>query len=729
MMRRMGRLAAVVGLGAVMSSVFCCGLGRAQGTKLWTVGRYEELERGSTDGVAIRNDGWLEAAPSSSLVYTTGGNYVWSVAGDAAGNSYVGVGGTISGAAAVMRVSADGRAEKIFSGKELGAQAVKLGTNGTVFAATSPDGKVYRVAKGDSVVAFDPAATVEKPKYLWDLAVGAKGELYVATGAPAAVYRVTGGKTELLFRTADQHIRCLLLSRSGMLWAGTDGGGVVYRFDPRVAGTKPFAMYAAAQREITALAEDAAGNIYAAGVGSKVSTGLPPLPVTGAVGVTVTFVQPGSAGAVNGSSVIPEGSELYRIAADGTPSRLLTLKDDVVYGLAVWDGGLIVSTGNRGRVYRVDLGVSGRFADVAHLEAAQGTALAETPGGVLVGTSNSGKIYRLGGAAKDAKYTSEVFDAGGFARWGRAEVRGTGYELAVRVGNVPSPVEGWSDWAKADAGKAPEGRYAQWRLELQPGGSVDQVALNYLPRNVAPVVDDIAVQEGVRVAPGAAASAVTTVQVTFPAPPPTGMASGLSLPAPDPNSGPLTGQKDKSAVTARWLAHDDNGDDLMYAVWYRGVEEKDFRLLKDKISDKFYSFDQGALPDGAYVLKVVASDAPSHPDLETMTGERISGIFVVDTTPPVVSALKATVATGKISAAFEAADATSPIAHAEYSIDAGPWQYAEPDGRISDGMKESYRISASVDGPAASPGAHEHVLAVRVYDRYENVGSAKVLVR
>jgi hypothetical protein len=31
----------------------------AQGTKLWSVGRYDEMEKGSTEGVAIRSDGRL----------------------------------------------------------------------------------------------------------------------------------------------------------------------------------------------------------------------------------------------------------------------------------------------------------------------------------------------------------------------------------------------------------------------------------------------------------------------------------------------------------------------------------------------------------------------------------------------------------------------------------------------------------------------------------------------
>ncbi|WP_433983044.1 two-component regulator propeller domain-containing protein [Tunturiibacter empetritectus] len=100
------------------------------------------------------------------------------------------------------------------------------------------------------------------------------------------VYRVAagGGKAEVLFRTADQHIRCLLLAADGTLWAGSDGAGVVYRFATGTAGAKPFAAYAAGRREITALAMDAAGDVYAAGVGTKGHSALPQLPVTGAWG-------------------------------------------------------------------------------------------------------------------------------------------------------------------------------------------------------------------------------------------------------------------------------------------------------------------------------------------------------------------------------------------------------------------------------------------------------------
>jgi hypothetical protein len=741
MMRRILVTGLVVAIGLLP------GLASAQGTKLWSVGRYDEMERGSTEGVAIRSDGRLEAGPANSLLYTTGKSYVWSIASDAAGIGYLGLGGTAAGSAVVMKVTPDGKASQIFSGKELTVQALHAGLDGSVLVETSPDGKVYRVpasgGSGDPVVVFDPATTEEKPKYLWDLAVGKGGEVYVAAGAPAVVYRVPagGGKAEVLFKTADQHIRCLLMGPDGTLWAGSDGSGVIYKIAPWTAGAKPFAVYSAGRREITSLAMDAGGNIYAAGVGTKGHTTLPPLPVTGSVGVSITFVQPGSSTAAGSNTLVPDGSEIYKISVDGSPQKLLTLKDDVVYALTVRNGSLLAATGNRGRVYRVDTEAAGRFTDVAQLEAAQGMGFAGVKDGLLVATSNSGKVFRLNDTvATAATYTSEVFDAQGFAQWGRAEIRAgaaAGFDLYVRSGNVESPLMGWSDWVKVGADGSfavPAGRFVQWKAVLRSGGSVDSVALNYLQKNLAPVVDEVVVQPGARMTSTPPPPNAGTVQIAFP--PAAGAPAAVTF-SPDASSTPLSAQKDKTAVTVRWMAHDDNGDDLMFAVWYRGEGEANWRLLKDKISDKVYSFDSALLPDGRYMLKVVASDAPVHTDAEALTGEKVSEVFVVDTTPPVPGVLTATMAAGAaaatrpmIHATLEVRDATSPIAHAEYSLDAGPWQYLEPVGKVSDSLTERYDFTVPV--PAATTpisDAKEHVLAVRVYDRYENVVAVKAVVR
>ena len=158
------------------------------------------------------------------------------------------------------------------------------------------------------------------------------------------------------------------------------------------------------------------------------------------------------------------------------------------------------------------------------------------------------------------------------------------------------------------------------------------------------------------------------------------------------------------------------------------------------MSEKFYSFDRDLLPDGGYTLKVVASDSPSNPADEALTDDKESARFELDSTPPVIESLSAAPAAGKIHVTFRAADTFSPITHAEYSVDAGDWQVLEPVGRISDSKTESYDFTAAVPlpdnaAPAAPRGAGapenpaEHIVVVRVYDRYDNVGSGKTVVR
>jgi hypothetical protein len=268
----------------------------------------------------------------------------------------------------------------------------------------------------------------------------------------------------------------------------------------------------------------------------------------------------------------------------------------------------------------------------------------------------------------------------------------------------------------------PDGRYAQWRATIHPGAALSGVGLNYLPRNVAPVIDDLVVATGARVAASSTPAPSQTVQIAFPS---ANSAPTVNL-GGESGTAPLSAQKDKTSVTVRWSARDDNGDELIFSVWYRGEDEQTWRLLKDKVADRFYSFDSALLPDGHYLAKVTASDAPSHIAPDTLTAERASAAFTLDTTPPVPGPLTATVQSGKIHATFAATDATSPIAHAEFSVDGGPWQYLEPVGKLSDSLTERYDFVADAPTAGASP---EHTLAVRVFDRFENAVTAKTVVR
>jgi hypothetical protein len=71
---------------------------------------------------------------------------------------------------------------------------------------------------------------------------------------------------------------------------------------------------------------------------------------------------------------------------------------------------------------------------------------------------------------------------------------------------------------------------------------------------------------------------------------------------------------------------------------------------------------------------------------------------------------------------FTARDTSSSIERAQYSLDGGEWILVSPTGGISDAPEEHYEFSLSNLGPG------EHTIAVRAYDKFENVGSAKTTV-
>ncbi len=734
----------------------------AQGTRLWVQTRFEDFEKGQPESASIASPGYLEAGPTLRSVLLTPSTYIWDVASDQQGNAYVATGSP----ATVLKVSPEGASTKLFTSKDLTVQTVKVGPDGSVYAATVPGGKVYRIKPGQSgldessaTLVFDAATmthttSAAKPadqaRYIWDLAFDAQGALYIAAGGPAAIYRVDvktdNPHPEVYFESDEQHIRCLLFEPNGNLIAGTDGGGLVYRIGK---DRKAFVIYDAPKREVTALAESADGRLYVAAVGEKSKSPLPPLPVQGVAvaTATITIVTPGSVQASSSNGLVPDGTEVDELSPQGAPRKLWASRDDVVYALHSTPQGLLAATGNRGRIYRIH--EDGSYVDLARAATGQATAFANAPDGLYVATSNTGRLYKLSSQpSTHATYLSDVFDSGVYSQFGRIEVNAndngsTGdFEIFARSGNVENPERNWSPWQKVtpNAGTAgvPAARFIQWKAVLEPGARVGSVGVNYLPVNIAPVVEEIAVEPGAR-ATQAAPQPGQPQQVTINLP---SAQNNLSY-TQDPSTAPLSAVRDRSAVTVRWSAHDDNGDELIFDVYVRGDDEKNWRLLRARVTERFYSFDSIRIPDGGYRIRVVASDAPAHVLGDALTGERESDHFVIDTTPPVVTALQGTLQGGALHASFVATDAISPISHAEYSLDAGRWQFLEPVGKISDSLTEHYDLTVPLSAIAARARSEdepadarapvtdpqEHILTVRVYDRYENVSAAKTVVR
>ena len=198
---------------------------------------------------------------------------------------------------------------------------------------------------------------------------------------------------------------------------------------------------------------------------------------------------------------------------------------------------------------------------------------------------------------------------------------------------------------------------------------------------------------------------------------------------------------DKQSIAVKWRAHDANDDDLVYSVFYRADGETRWKQLRDGVENRYVNLESDLFADGGYTILVVASDAPSHSAEETLTGQATSSRFEVDNTPPHIESLNASVENNQVHLSFRAVDSFSPIDRAEYSIDAGDWQIADPVGKISDYKVENYDFKVAIPSNAPEPpeanetgkgsGAKrqlaEHTIVIRVFDRFENVAVSKTV--
>ena len=128
-------------------------------------------------------------APRVREVFDSSVAVLWSVARDSKGTIYTG-GGSLGGSRAkLFAIDSRGQGKLLAELDGIAVQAIAIDRQDRVYAATSPDGKVYRLSKdasGKADVFYDP-----KTKYIWALAFAKNGDLYVATGDRGEIHRVT----------------------------------------------------------------------------------------------------------------------------------------------------------------------------------------------------------------------------------------------------------------------------------------------------------------------------------------------------------------------------------------------------------------------------------------------------------------------------------------------------------------------------------------------------------
>ncbi|MDD5543202.1 MAG: hypothetical protein PHX83_08510 [Acidobacteriia bacterium] len=708
----------------------------------WEISSFHDFQRGKVDGCSITQEGRVTLAPDLKSIFSTDQVLVWTMASDSKGNLFLGTGHS----GKVFAVNPKNEGRLFYTAKELDIFGLAVDAHDNLYVGSSPDGKVFKVQPdGTASEFFNPHS-----KYIWALAFDPSGTLFVATGDQGKIYKVDpSGKGTLFYETKQTQVMSLAVDPQGNVLAGTFPGGLLFKIN---AAGKGFVLFDSPLQEVHAITPASDGSIYISCMNEKIQqrfapiipgSSIPVAPTTATVTVTPNETTPTVVEMPVEQSFAPPTftlgpagglrSAIYRIAPDLATESLWSSRDEDAFDMLLQGQTLLFSTDSKGRLYAVE--PDHRTQLVAQTNEAQVSRLIRRGNEVFAATSNIGKLYQLGPSMPAlGQVESEIKDTQSVSRWGVISWQGdapsgTSIRFFTRSGNSENPDATWSDWSGAytrsdgEQITSPAARFIQWKGELRGSGqaapSLDLVSVAYLPQNVRPVIQSVKVTpQGLpplRHPAGSAEGSSSDVEAK------TGTTS-VESPGTITVTAFASPTLSRSRVTLSWQAEDKDHDIMEYSVYLRGLQEKNWRLLKKDLRESSYGLDPETLPDGKYRFKVVASDALSNPAGAALTTEMESEVFTIDNTPPKVEPTGQSVDPGSLTVHFRASDEQSPLRRAEYALDSGRWQMLTSDDGLVDSKFEEFTVHAE----ALSPG--EHVVTLRVYDSSGNPGLAKAVV-
>lgn len=675
---------------------------RAADTQWWVSDSPDDYAKAEAHGVVVRPDGALELGPASRFTAAESLGVVWAMVVLKDGSLAL-----ASDRGRVMRYRENG-GFSLLARLPVG-QVLALAVDGDgVLAGTGPEGLIYRIsARGDTTLV---ARTGER--YVWGLAPAGDGAWYAATGTRGRLLRVRGREVRTLLDTEESNLVSLVAGPGGVAYTGGDSRGRVYRAG---GGRAPGTVYDAGEDEIRSLAFGEDGALYAAGLSASA--------VSDDEGDAAQRPAPVRSAVSGGRAV------LYRIVPDSVVATVWTSPQPFVFALAPVKGGVVAATGNRAGLYLIETGAQALAGGSAWLQAPQGqiTALArDGKGGLWAGASNPGGLWHVGPEkAARGELLSQVYDARRYAAFGavrwRGEAGGGSVRLSTRSGNADPQDSTWTGWSRTGdepqaRSASPAARYFQWKVELAGGAPhVEAVEAAWRERNLAPRIEELTVApQGQGFKEGGLAPRTESVTQS--------LAGGQKVEYTTPAAGGPKPVHDlpvfaRGLRTLQWRGSDPNGDPLTYTVAVKSEPDGAWITVDEDLDATAFTWDTGALPDGRYRVRVVASDADGNAIGEGLTATAVSAPFVVDNTPPEVDELSADPAPGAVVVAGRASDGLGPLTRVELSIDNDDWHAISPDGGLADQRSLAFRARV----PEVEPG--EHTVSVRVIDYAGNTAT------
>ena len=696
----------------ILTAFIYTSIASAVNTSLWEQKNRADFESGKPKNLSLTSTGDVMLSPKIDSFTKLKETQVWALVEDSAGNLYAGTGNE----GKIYKIAAGGdTADLYYNSPEVTIYSLAIGSDNALYAGTGPDGLIYKITD-----ATTPPTTLlnEGDKYVWALKFDDAGNLYAATGTDGKIYKITpDGESSVLFDAEEKNIMTFLLHENGF-YAGSSDNGIIYHImDDGTAKV----IYQAEEKEVRALEMDTQGNLYAAVVSSE-----PAEPSRG---------RRGSGGPPTPSGPPPPGggapkenkSNIYKIRPDGTAVPIWNSPEPLILAIVLEsDSQILVGTGDEGKLYRVNP-MSGDSVEVGKCSANQIVAIHQKKGDgdtqTLLATGNPGKLFNLTATyVEEGTLESTVHDAKSLSRWGKLSwegevAEGTAIAFSTRTGNTKKPDDTWSDWSDelttAEGSQVPngDGQYIQWRAKFTTSDTAQtpilkKVALASVQTNIEPRFTSIEVDDG---------SGSRNQERGR-------RGSGGNLPPPGARGGDSGGSGNAGAAPSKewkisWKVEDANADTLEYTLYYKAVDESNWRLLKKELSKANYEWDITTVADGRYTLKVVATDKLSNPVGWAKSAEKMSMPFEIDNTQPSIGEIQVTTNDdGTYRIACDVTDVTSSIQKAVYKIDSDQqWKAIFPGDGIFDSKMEQLLLETG----ELTEGAH--TITIQVTDRAQNM--------